>query len=70
MRWRLILEKHNPKFIHIQGAENIAADALSRLDTIDTNNPIRPYMSSLAEHFSFEKEDVLQKTIIQYQQNN
>ena len=37
----------------------IAVDALSRLDIVDTNNPIKPNMSSLAGHFSFEKEDVL-----------
>ena len=74
MRWRLIVEEYNPELIHIQGSKNIAADALSRLDIVDTNNSIKPNMSSLAEYFSFEKEDVLHpakyKTIMQYQQNN
>ena len=40
---------------------------------VDTNNPIKHIMSSLAEHFSLEKEDVLHpvnyKTIMRYQQN-
>ena len=41
---------------------------------VDSNNPFKPNMSSLAEHFSLVKEDVLHpvsyKTIFQYQQNN
>ena len=41
---------------------------------VGTNNSIKPNMSSLAEHFSLEKEDVLHsinyKTTMQYQQNN
>ena len=74
MKWRLILEEYNPELIYIQGCKNIAADALSRLDILDTNNSIKFNMSSLAEHLSLEKEDVLHpvnyKTIMQYQQNN
>ena len=74
MRWRLILEEHNPELIYIQGSKNIAADALSRLGIVDTNNPTEPNMSLLVKHFSLEKEDVLHpvnyKTIMQYQQNN
>ena len=38
----------------------MAADALSRLDIVDSNNPIKPNISSLAEHFFLEKEDVPQ----------
>ena len=71
MRWMLILEEYNPELICAQGSKNIVADALSRLDT---NNPIKPNMSSLAGHFSLEKEDVLHpvnyKTIMQCQQND
>ena len=59
MRWRLILEEYNPELVSIQGSKNIVADALSRLDIVCTNNPIKPNMSSLAELFSLEKEDVL-----------
>ena len=58
-RWRLILEVYNLELIYIQGSKNIAADALSRLDEVDTNNPIKPNMSSLVEHFPSEIEDVL-----------
>ena len=58
----------------MQGSKNIAADALSRLDIIDTNNPIKPDMSSLAGLFTSEQEDVphpiIYKTIMRYQQNN
>ena len=51
MRWRLIIEKDNPKLIYIQGSHNIAADALSRLDIVETNNPNKPNIPSLAETF-------------------
>ena len=44
MRWRLILEEYNPELIYKQGFKNIVADALSRLDIVDTNNPIKPNM--------------------------
>ena len=36
LRWRLILEEYNPELLYIQGSKNIAADALSRLDIVDT----------------------------------
>ena len=58
MRWRLILEEHNSEFIYTQGSKNIKADALSRLDIVDSSNPIKTNMSFSAEHFSLEKEDV------------
>ena len=54
--------------------KNNAADALNRLDIVDTNNSIKPNKLSLAEHCSAEKEDVPYlvnyKIIMQYQQNN
>ena len=56
MTWRLILEEYNPEIIYIRGSKHIAADALSRLNIVDTNNPIKTNMSSLAEHFSSEKK--------------
>ena len=74
MRWRLIQGEYSPELIHTQGSKNITVDTLSRLDIVDTNNPIKPNMSSLAEHFSLEKENVLHpvnyKTIMRYQQND
>ena len=39
MRWRLILEEYNPELLYIQGSKNIEADALNRVDVVDTNNP-------------------------------
>ena len=51
-----------------------SVDALSKLDTVDTYNPIKPYMSSLTKQLSLEKEDILNpvsyQTIMQYQQND
>ena len=52
MRWRLILEESNPELIYTQGSKNITADASSRLDIVDFHNPIKPNISSLAEHIS------------------
>ena len=72
MRWRLILEEYNLELIYIQGSKNIASDMLSRLEIVDTSNPIKPNMSSFAEHFSLDKEDVPHpvnyKTSMRYQQ--
>ena len=59
MRCRLIREEYNPGLIYIKCSYNIAADALSILDIVDTNNPIKPNMSSLAEHLLLERESVL-----------
>ena len=71
MRWRLNLEEHNPELVFMNGSKNIAADSLSRLDT---NNPIQPNISPLAEHLLLEKENVLHplnyKTILQYKQHD
>ena len=47
---------------------------LRRLGKVTFNNPIKPNIPSVSEHFSFEKEDFLHqvnyKTIMQYQQND
>ena len=32
VRWRLLLEEFGPRYEHVAGADNIVADALSRLD--------------------------------------
>ena len=74
MRWRHILEEYDPELIYKKGSKNITADAFSRLDKVDTKNPIKPNMSSLAEHFSLEKDDIIHpinyKTTMRYQQND
>ena len=33
VRWRLLLEEFGPEFKHINGKDNVNADALSRLNT-------------------------------------
>ena len=38
MRWRLILEDYILGLIYIQGSKNVVADAISKLDKVDTNN--------------------------------
>ena len=74
MRLKIILEEYNPEVIYIQGSKNIAHDASSRLDIVDTNNPINCYLSSFAEYLSLENEDVPHpvnyKTIMYYHHNN
>ena len=47
----LILEEYNQELIYIKGSKIIVADALHRLNIVDTNNPIKPNISSLPEHF-------------------
>ena len=51
MQWRLILEEYSPELIYIQGSKNIAADALSRLDIVDTPNPVKNNFKSINEHY-------------------
>ena len=74
MRWRLILEEYRPELIYIQGSKNIAADALSRLDIVDTPNPVKNEIKSINEHYRLENEDISlstnYKTIIQNQQKD
>ena len=37
IRWQLLLEEHGPEFICIKGVRNIAADAMSHLETAPSN---------------------------------
>jgi cleavage and polyadenylation specificity factor subunit 1 len=37
MRWRHLLEEFAPQWEHVKGVENVVADALSRLDLINTD---------------------------------
>ena len=43
MWWRLIVEEYSPGLCYIQGSKNIVGDALSRLDIVDTPNPVKKY---------------------------
>ena len=74
MRWRLILEEYSPELIYIQGSINIAADALSRLDIVDTPNPVKNNITAVNEHYGLDDEDISHptnyKTIMQYQQKD
>jgi hypothetical protein len=36
MRWRLFIEEYSPDLRYIKGTENSAADALSRLEILNT----------------------------------
>ena len=77
MRWRLILEEFGPKLKYIKGANNIVADALSRLNIqkyADNNKPTNSY---LAEQFAFDSTDLPKnalpisfKTIMVHQQKD
>ena len=51
-RWRLILEEYGPELIYTKGSTNTVADALSRLETEPTNEPIAEAKNSL---FTYEK---------------
>ena len=39
MRWRLILEEFGPDIQHIKGEDNVVADAISRLPTLNQDDP-------------------------------
>ena len=62
MQWGHILEEYSPELIYIQSSKNIAADALSRLDIVDTPNPVKNNINSINEHYGLEDEDIAHPT--------
>jgi hypothetical protein len=59
LRWRPLMEEHDPDVHHVKGPENIVADALSRLPT--TNDPEKPHVmpsrEELADCFAEDVEE-------------
>jgi len=53
MRWRLLLEEFGPKLMHVKGADNIVADALSRLEIAEEELSAEAFANELAN----EEED-------------
>ena len=47
IQWRLILDEYSPESIYVQGSKNVAADAFSRLDIVDTPNPVTSQSNSI-----------------------
>ena len=74
MRWRLILEEFSPEITYIKGCKSIVADALSRLDKIDSikNNKVESFLHSLSENYLLNHKNILHptsfKTIMRFQQ--
>ena len=62
MRWRLILQEYNSDLIYSQGYKNIAPDAKSRLDIVDTPYPIKNNIKSINEHYGLEDENISHPT--------
>ena len=53
MRWRLILEEFGSEFKYIKGENNIAADALSRIDMSDNQDIL-----NISEFYGYNDEDL------------
>jgi len=53
MRWRLLLEEFGPKLTHVKGANNVIADALSRLEIAEEELSAEAFTNELAN----EEED-------------
>jgi len=53
VRWRLLLEEFGPKLTHVKGANNMVADALSRLETAEEELSAEAFANELAN----EEED-------------
>jgi len=53
MRWRLLLEEFGPKLTHVKGANDIVADALSRLEIAEEELSAEAFANELAN----EEED-------------
>ena len=74
MRWKVILEEYSSELRNIQDSQNIAADALSRLDIVDAPNPVKNHNKAVNEHYGLEDEHISHpanyKTIMQNQQKD
>jgi len=53
VRWRLLLEEFGPELTHVKGANNIVADALSRLEIAEEELSAEAFANELAD----EEED-------------
>ena len=62
IQWGLTLEEYSTKQIYIQGSKNIVADALSRLDVVDTPNPNQNNIESVNECYGLEDENISHPT--------
>jgi len=60
-RWRLLIEEHGPNLICLPGKKNVVADALSRLDKTNDNEPTTELNEgeSLEKIFPQQAEDFL-----------
>jgi hypothetical protein len=60
MRWRLYIEEYSPELQYMKGTHNVVADALSRLDIIETpmDNTQESFLG-LLECFGTKKTDEL-----------
>lgn len=57
IRWRLLLEEYDVRFVHIKGEQNVVADALSRLDTdFESEIETKPDMATMASYVMATKE--------------
>ena len=62
IQWRHILEEYDCKLIYIQVSKNIAADAFSRLDIVDSPIPVKNNIKSVNEYYRLEDEDISHHT--------
>ena len=71
MQWILNLDGYSPELIYIQGSKKITLGALSRLDIVDTPNPVTDNIKSVNEHYGLGDQDIPHstnfKTIMQNQ---
>jgi RNase H-like domain found in reverse transcriptase len=59
MRWRLFVEEYSPDIRYIQGEKNIVADAMSRLEIIDTPMDEAHFTDALRSEFYGLDKDAL-----------
>ena len=71
MRWRLLLEEFGPKLTYVKGANNIVADALSRLDITEEEFSAEAFAGELAiADEEFPKSFPLSYRELAHRQNN
>jgi len=57
MHWRLLLEEFGPKLTYVKGANNIVADALSRLEIAEEEFSAKGFTNELANELANEEEE-------------
>jgi len=64
VRWRLLLEEYGPEYRHIKGKENVVADALSRMETVNSTENDVGHMTAYVLSNTKKRQNKKAKTLV------